>query len=324
MLKRLVSWALLLAALLWVPFLLATVFDLDRRWQVPAAVAFLPYALVLTAVVAVVAAVARRWLAVAVAVLGLLVLGVPRADRVVADDQPAARGPQLVVATSNIFVGNGDFRRLAELVRRERVDVLAVQENTPGSDEELARIGLRRQLPGGASTPDERPGAAGLALFTREPLAVQPPPRGDHRSLGGVVSVRGARGDGVVVRSVHPPPPFSNANLRCWKRCTRAYASLLGREGTAPGGRAVILAGDFNATLDHHPLGSLIDAGYRDAAEQTGDGWRTTWTARRGLQRLTLDHILVSRGVAVEEVTVHPLGSTDHHVVIARLRLPAS
>lgn len=84
----------------------------------------------------------------------------------------------------------------------------------------------------------------------------------------------------------------------------------------------LLLLGDFNATLDHHPLRGVLDAGFRDAAEQTGDAGRPTWA--QGPKRLTIDHILVGPGVAVERVTVYPLARTDHDVVVAELRLPAA
>lgn len=309
---------LLLAALCWVPWALATVFNLDRIWQVPSAVAFLPYALAGTLAVAVLAVIARAWPAAAVALLGLLVLSVPRAERAIADEQPAARGERIVVATSNVYVGEGDLEALAEVVRRRRVDLLAVQENTPGSDRRLRAL-LSDQLPAQLSVPDQRPGAAGLALLASGAVARENDLTVAQRALGGTVTTPG--GHALTAYSVHPPPPFSAGNLPGWKRYQRAYAQLLG-DGSGAAQRPVLLLGDFNATLDHHPLRGILNSGFRDAAEQTGEAWRSTWA--QGPKRLTIDHILVGPGVAVERVTVHPLARTDHHVVVAELRLPAA
>ncbi len=86
-----------------------------------------------------------------------------------------------------------------------------------------------------------------------------------------------------------------------------------------------ILAGDFNATLDHPELRAVIERGYTDAADAAGAGLRPTWPApprnRRALP-LTIDHVLVDRRVRVERVTVVRIPHSDHRAVIAELRLP--
>lgn len=317
MAARILRVALTLVALGWLPFALAIWLDLDVRWQVPAAVAFLPYVLAAMLLVALAALLARAWPAAVIAAAGLVLLGAPRTERAIADPQPAARGERIVVATSNVYVGQGDLPALAALVRREGVDLLAVQENTPPSDGRLRKL-LGGALPAQLSDPDPPPGAAGLALLATgsiEPGGALTPAR--DRAIGGTVRTPG--GAQLTAYSVHPPPPFSAGNLPAWQRYQRSYRALLSRGAT--GGRPVVLLGDFNATLDHHPLRALLAAGFRDAAEQAGEAWRPTW-AQPG-KRLTIDHVLVGPGIAVEGVTVHPLAGTDHHVVVARLRLPA-
>ncbi len=297
-------------ALLWLPFVLLAAVDLDFAWFVPSALAFLPYALVATVAILVLALALKARVVAAVAAAGLAVLLVPRADRITSDEQPVARGPHLTVATSNVMFGEGDAAELARLVRRDRVDVLAVQEDTPDFTEDLAATGLRELLPYGALHP--APGARGVSLYSRYPISEIPPTRYDFRSRGGLVAVPGA--GAVHVRSVHPPPPFRAELLRPWKRRISALPSA---SATTP----TILAGDYNATLDHHPFKRLLARGYRDAADQTGDAWRPTWSNGRWAT-LTIDHVLVSDQVAVDAVSVHHLPGSDHDVVVSRLRLP--
>ena len=50
-----------------------------------------------------------------------------------------------------------------------------------------------------------------------------------------------------------------------------------------------ILAGDFNATLDHAEFRALLDRGYVDAADAVGDGLTPTWPARRAAARAAAD-----------------------------------
>jgi endonuclease/exonuclease/phosphatase (EEP) superfamily protein YafD len=85
-----------------------------------------------------------------------------------------------------------------------------------------------------------------------------------------------------------------------------------------------ILAGDFNATLDHRALRGVLSGGYADSADRAGTGLRATWPAlpRRALP-ITIDHVLVDRRVRVERVRVERIPGSDHRAVIAELRLPA-
>lgn len=302
---------LIVLALAWVPFAVLAAVDLDVWWIFSSALAFLPYAAVAMLVVLIVSLLLRSWVAAAIAGVGLVVLVGPRAGRVTDDPQPGARGPQLVVATSNVMFGEGDAKALAALARRERVDVLALQEDTPDFTEDLAATGLRDELPYGALWP--APGAKGVSLLSRYPVDEIPPTRFDFRSRGGVVTHPG--GARVQVRSVHPPPPFRAELLRPWKRRQAALP------GPAANGVPTILAGDFNATLDHHPMRRTLARGYRDAADQAGMAWRPTWSNARWAT-LTIDHVLVPGTVAVEGVTVHHLPGSDHDVVVSRLRLP--
>ena len=226
---------------------------------------------------------------------------------------PAARGPVLTIATSNIYVGEGDVARLTALIRHYDVDVLAIQENTPEWDAAAQRAGLRDLLPYGLSRPDARPGAAGIALWSRWPVDPERLPGGGGRSLGGLLAIAGTQP--VMIRSAHPFPPFSAHNVDCWQSCTKALAQT----ATNPGG--AIVAGDFNASLDHHPLRHLLHHGFRDTSEERGLALRPTWT-NSSWAALTLDHIFITSHIAVEQVTAHDLPSSDHDVLIARLRLP--
>src|SRR5690606_16835912 len=85
-----------------------------------------------------------------------------------------------------------------------------------------------------------------------------------------------------------------------------------------------VLAGDFNATLDHAEIRDLLAAGYRDAADATGDGLRATWPVigNRGVPGVTLDRILVNATAEIIAFRVHTLSRTDHRVTFAELRLP--
>ena len=84
-----------------------------------------------------------------------------------------------------------------------------------------------------------------------------------------------------------------------------------------------VLAGDFNATLDHAELRRLLDRGYRDAAEQAGVALRPTWPAGRTLPpTVTIDHVLADPRIRVISARSVAIPGSDHRGVLADLLLP--
>jgi endonuclease/exonuclease/phosphatase family metal-dependent hydrolase len=84
-----------------------------------------------------------------------------------------------------------------------------------------------------------------------------------------------------------------------------------------------VLAGDFNATLDHSPLRGLLGRGYDDAAEITGDGLRPTWPAADAWRPpVTIDHVLVSGGIGVQRYETFTVSGSDHRALLAHVVVP--
>jgi hypothetical protein len=171
--------------------------------------------------------------------------------------------------TVNLRVGGADAATIVRLVRDNGIDLLAVQEYTPGARASLGAAGIDALLP--YRLDDAEPLAVGSALFARVPLG-----DGDFSvAPGGFVEVtatlRLPGATPVVLRSVHPCAPYTPAHQGCWR-------SGLDREPRAtPAGAPRLLLGDFNATLDHPALRRLIGSGYRDAADAVGAGLWPTW-----------------------------------------------
>jgi endonuclease/exonuclease/phosphatase family metal-dependent hydrolase len=108
--------------------------------------------------------------------------------------------------------------------------------------------------------------------------------------------------------------------VRRWGGPTRWRAEL--KALPPPGNLPRVLAGDFNATLDHAAFRGVLRLGYADAAQQTGNALTPTWgiPGRRAL--LPLDHVLVSPGCAVRAFSVHAVPRSDHRAVYAEIQLP--
>ena len=85
-------------------------------------------------------------------------------------------------------------------------------------------------------------------------------------------------------------------------RCATGPADLAALPAPDPGVLRV-LAGDFNATLDHAALRAVLRTGWADAARRTGRGLAWTWRPLRlPWPRLVLDHVLVDPRIGVAAV----------------------
>ena len=129
-------------------------------------------------------------------------------------------------------------------------------------------------------------------------------------------AMRVPRGPTVQLLAVHPAAP-DPGSVGAWDNDLNALPDA------EPRGRIRILAGDFNATLDHAQLRRLIDTGYEDAASVVGAGLHGTWPeGRRIPPAVVIDHVLADRRVGVRAVSVHTIPGTDHRAVVAELALP--
>ncbi|MWK37205.1 endonuclease/exonuclease/phosphatase family protein [Actinomadura sp. J1-007] len=294
--------------------------------EVPSAplLALTPYVAATVPVPVLAALLLRRWRAAAVA--GVVAAGLAAAvlPRAIGGDEPAARGPVLRVVTANLMFGEADPARLVEIVRRARADVLSLQELPPEAVARYERAGLSALLP--HKVIDPRWGAAGSGLYSRHPMRALPPlPRTQMAMPQAELALPDGRR--VQITAVHPVPPISAESLHDWKRDLGALPPARSSAATPGGGNAAgapvrILAGDFNATLDHAGLRRLIGRGYADAADRDGKGLVPTWGLGGPRPPLTIDHVLVDRRCAVRGVAVHDLPGSDHRAVSTEIRLP--
>jgi endonuclease/exonuclease/phosphatase family metal-dependent hydrolase len=286
--------------------------SLGARWAFVAS-SFTPYLLVGAGVVLLGTVVARRWKLAAVAALAVAALAAGVLPRAFADAQPDARGPALTLASANLYYGQGDPHALVNLVRSRHVDVLSLQELTPEAVAALDVAGLAELLPHRVLQPDA--GAAGTGIASRYPVHPRPSdPNSYHFQPAVSVAVPGT--SAVELTAVHAVAPVGRIEPSAWSAELAALPAPAGR-------RTRILIGDFNATLDHPPLHAVLDTGYRDAADQVGEGLRTTWPADTPVMPVAaIDHVLVDAGTAVRSFDVFPLPGSDHRGVVTEIVLP--
>ena len=308
-----VMWGTILAVAAWA---VTRALGLERGMLPVQLTAFTPYVAAGALVPLALALVRRCWIAAAVATVATVTLAACVLPRAVATaGTPPADAVTLRVMTANLYEGNGSAATMVDLVRRYRIDVLAVQELTTEAEQRLSAAGLGALLPNRVTNPLIV--AGGTGIFTR--LTIQ---HGSARQLAAsgfrqtLVTVEVPGKAPVRIESAHPCAPMNDHLFPTW---TSDFAE---QPRATPNGPVQILLGDFNATLDHMALRRLIASGYRDAAAAVGKGLTPTWpTDGRLIPGVTLDHVLADRRIGVRAVAVQDLPGSDHRVVTAELVL---
>jgi endonuclease/exonuclease/phosphatase (EEP) superfamily protein YafD len=203
------------------------------------------------------------------------------------------------VLTANLGKGAADPQALIA-VARDRADLVVVQELTPESADGL--FGLESEFRYQAV--EARESAAGSGIWSRYPII---DPRRDSQYLLGMLSatlrVPGAASDTSVL-ALHVVGPWPQP-IDDWRREMAELPDTLRAAADIADPGAVIVAGDFNATIDMRPFRQLLEGGFRHAGEQSGAGLTPTFPADRSVPPLIgIDHILTFNSTA----TIHVPG----------------
>jgi len=309
-----ISWAVAGGLAAWAA---ARVTEADRADGIDAPVtallSFTPQAAAAAPLAALGLAAARRRgpaVTAALAAAALLAVTAPRATR---RRQPKANGPVLRVLTVNVLCGRADAEAVVALVRRTGADVLFLQELTGGAMTRLNRAGLDDLMP--HRTTELRGSSLGSGIYSRFPLKEGRPLEPAHAAQPTAV-LKLPGGEAVELGCVHPRAPLP-PSPRAVDRWRQELAVL-----PPPADLPRVMAGDFNATLDHAPFRRLLRLGYADAAREVGNALTPTWGRLGEPALITIDHVLVDRRCAVLASSVHAIPGTDHRAVYAEIMLP--
>jgi len=219
-----------------------------------------------------------------------------------------------------------DAATIAGLALDEGADVIVLPETTGPLGEDIAVAMREGGKPMWVHTVafDEVAKARSTTILISPELgdyevtsALVPGPPGNTNTLPSIVADP-VDGDGPRIIAVHAVAPI-RWELRNW----RSDLDWLAEQCT---GENVIMAGDFNATVDHF-AGRGTDGGdlerCRDAAGQAGAGALGTWpTDLPQLLGSPIDHVLATPGWHVDAFRV--IGGTDdagsdHRPIVATL-----
>jgi endonuclease/exonuclease/phosphatase (EEP) superfamily protein YafD len=256
-----------------------------------------------------VAAVGNRRLALALALLAALELiplvrySLPNPVR--PDPGSSAR---LRVLMANVLWDNFMFDDLAELIRRERPDVVGLVEYTPTMMWGLADV--RREYSYRLEAPA---GASGLALwFRKPPLSLDPPQRLGREGWPSLHATFAFAGRTCHLWLVHPRSPLK----RDRRHAGNPELAALGERARNAGDSRIII-GDLNSTDGSAHFRDLLRVtGLRDS--RLGFGRQPSWPTM-GYYRIAIDHALVSDDLAVVDRRLGPKVGSDHFPLILDL-----
>ncbi|WP_430645659.1 endonuclease/exonuclease/phosphatase family protein [Agromyces sp. GXS1127] len=335
MLPRILGWAVLLgtaavaAVLLW-----PQGFGLQNQWIAAHVVALRGVAAVGAGTLAAIAAIAmllgpgRRLLGGIAAILVLFALGNlgVLAVRGLGGGEPAAASESVTVLSWNTLGEVPDASTIAGLALEQEADVVVLPETTESLGEEIA-IAMReggRPMWVHTQAFDEIAKARSTTILISPDLGDYdvvndewPGPPGNTNTLPSVVA-EPASGEGPRIVAVHAVAPI-RWELRNW----RSDLDWLAEQCA---GDDVIMAGDFNATVDHF-AGRGVDGGdlgrCADAATAGGAGGLGTWpTSLPELLGSPIDHVLATPGWSVDAFRVLDAldgAGSDHRPIVATL-----
>lgn len=219
------------------------------------------------------------------------------------------------IASANVWNESQDVHATVAALMEEKADVLVVQEVTPRHLHELEDAGACDQYPYRAMSVDSS--HTGLGVLSRfelsdpEWLVVAGEPQ-----LKVWVAIPGGRK--MRVYAVHAPSPLP-AKVQYWRAWYELMACELSSE-LKQSEHPVVVAGDFNATVDHRLFRSLLRCGLCDTGTLMCS-WQMTWSTRWSVlpALCRIDHVLTSSAVGIRDYRVAKRTGSDHRPVIVDL-----
>jgi len=282
------------------------------NWTLELTTHFRVQYLLVTALMLAVAALRRKWVAVAVLVAAGAVSAapvLPYVPRAAGPQTGAVSGAPLKVLTVNVSFRQFLPRRLLEIVRETDPDVVVLQELTPHAERVLAS--LDTELPHFRKFPAE--GAYGIGLWSKHELE-----SGETIALGRLPAiqarVRGPSGSFTII-GVHLSAPVTRRRAAARNQ---QLVELAARSAAVSG--PLIVAGDFNTSPYSPYFTSWLEAaGLTDS--RRGRTLSPSWPTTLRLAGIPIDHVAVNDEFMLLSHRRLPNFESDHFGVLVEVAL---
>jgi endonuclease/exonuclease/phosphatase (EEP) superfamily protein YafD len=216
--------------------------------------------------------------------------------------------------SSNVLFKNHTPRLAAEAIMATNPDVIVLVEVSLAVALHIDKHRYPYEIV--FSRTDDRGLGYDLRVLSRHPLEHY-----DDAAAGGrffpLVSVS-LHNSQITLAPVHTVAPHKVCDKPYW----RAQLAGLGESLSSVKGPLVV-CGDFNASLSHHPMASFIKrARLTSVLARHGRALRGTWGPRGVVALLPIDHVLVSQDVSSLNIDVVRVPGSDHRALVADLSVP--
>ena len=226
----------------------------------------------------------------------------------VPDHRPVV-GPTFTVYAQNVYLGEADTARLAEVA--SEADVVVLSETTRAFLRRLQTPAWGERFPYAVGDLSGSP--SDTTVFSRFPLE-------DAQVLAGSLSTQWVMTlevpDRTPVRLVgtHPCNPYCGGGAFARDHAVLEQTVLANRS------QPLVVAGDLNAIDDHAPLQRLRADGMRSAADLVGAGWVPTYPSNRAFPPLLpIDHVLVDDQLTATSLRTVRMPGSDHLGLLSTL-----
>jgi endonuclease/exonuclease/phosphatase (EEP) superfamily protein YafD len=234
--------------------------------------------------------------------------------RVIAKPAPTT-GTPLTVLSFNTFKGGADPTSLAAIIAARRPDLVSLPEAGPRF---AAKLGpLVEPLGYRVQTSRERgPDVDSVTALVSNRLGDVSIRIGTETKAFPYLEITGGALGQLRFVAFHAAGP-TPGDVGSWEYDLGVLPQWC--TGSTP----AVVAGDFNATLDHSVLREAM-VGCSDAAAQRGDGLIPTWSPSPGTRFFgpQIDHVISTPGIQAETFEVLDSPGSDHRPILTRLRVP--
>lgn len=219
---------------------------------------------------------------------------------------------------------------LAVAIRRAAADVVVLPETSAEYGQAIADLlaqdGLRYTVfSAGDQKDDADPTTVLVSAVIGDYEQAQAPAGAGHGTVllrpAGEAELNGHRRPTILGVHTHAPVPGSMEEWLASVEVVVGQCRGAGSDGAGQGPEpGLVIAGDFNATLDHAPMKDL--GGCADAALETGIGGVSTWptSSHTTLLGSPIDHVLADSATwSARSASVLALSGSDHRALVVEL-----
>ncbi len=286
-------------------------FGLDEVTPFAQLAAFRPQGLVVVLALSLVMLVRRGW-RIAAALIAVLALfgGALIAPRQFSDARPAPAGARvLTIMVANVLGGGARAADVAQVIRDRKPDLVSLPEAQVDVREEIRAQLQDQQYKGFTAQPSRAPESATSVLVSSS-LGDVAFASEAGTTFGNIVMTGGNLG-AVRLIAYHGFPPLPDS-VATWKTDLQAVRRWCAQDPPT------VVAGDFNASLDHADFRQALGGYCRSVGPTVGGGLQGTWPADQpGVLRTQIDHVVVSRQFEPGKFTTYAIEGTDHRAVVA-------